>query len=248
MSAPPEESVPVSRDPVDAAPRASRWEDYIDIFIAPAHVFQRRAHAGVGVPLATLLGAALALYYVMLPANRIVMLASVADNPQALEAMERFGTIMQILGSLFVPVTYVAVVVWSAALLWVMARFVDLRATFSRTVLIATYAAFVLLLSQLVVGVLVLIHGDAGLDPVRHLSTGVLRLADVDDSSRVLVALLRRVDLFAIWQAVLWGIGVRFVLQARTAHAATIAAVAWLLYAGPAMLFGLIGIGINTPD
>lgn len=141
-----------------------------------------------------------------------------------------------------------AVVVWSAALLWVMARFVDLRATFSRTVLIATYAAFVLLLSQLVVGVLVLIHGDAGLDPVRHLSTGVLRFADVDDSSRVLVALLRRVDLFAIWQAVLWGIGVRFVLQARTAHAATIAAVAWLLYAGPAMLLGLIGIGINTPD
>lgn len=229
----------------EAAPKESRWEDYIDIFIAPAHVFERRAHAGVGIPLVTLLIAALVLYYVMLPANRIVMLASIADNPQALEAMERFGTIMQILGSLFVPVTYVAVVLWSAALLWLTARFVDIRATFSRTMLIATYAAFVMLLSQVVVGVLVLIHGDTGLDPGRHLSTGVLRFIDAD--GRVLVALLRRIDLFAIWQAVLWGIGVRYVLQARTAHAAAIAAVTWLLYAAPGILTGLIGFSV-TPD
>jgi hypothetical protein len=227
---------------VDSAGRSSRSEDCIDVFLSPVELFERRAGDRVAPPFITLLVLAFVLYFVMLPANRIVMLASVSDNPQALEAMERFGTIMQIVGSIFVPVTYAAVVLWSAALLWMVGRAVDIRTTFSRTVLIATYAAFIMLLSQLVVGVLVLIHGEAGLEPARHLSTGVLRFTGDVGMDRAIVPLLQRVDIFAIWQAVIWGVGIHVIHRTRAIHAAAVAAVVWLLFAAPGVLLGLFGI------
>jgi hypothetical protein len=235
---------------VPAAPpepqAASRWEDYIDVFIAPSDLFARRARDRVLPPLLTLMGLAVLFYFVMMPANAMFMRASVADNPDAIEAMNRFGLVMQLAGAIMVPITYLAIAAFAAALLWTFGRIADIRIDFSRAMLIATYTAFVYLIAQIAGGVAVLVHGEAGLDIIRHTSFGPLRFVGDTDMNRVFMALLRRLDIFAIWQAVLWAIGLHIIYNVSRMHAGIVAAAVWLAYALPGVLAGALGLG-GTP-
>jgi hypothetical protein len=226
-----------------APEKAARWEDYVDIFFSPAELYERRAHDRVTPPLLTLLGMALLFYFVMLPANLMIMRATVADNPQAQQALEQFGTLMQIIGSVAVPITYLVVLGFAAALLWLVGRFADIRTDFSRTMLIAVYAGFVYLLAQVASGVAVLIHGEAGLDMVRHVSFGPLRFVGSADMDPVHVALLRRFELFTLWQVALWGIGLAVIHRVSRTRAFTVAIVTWALITIPSVLLALLGIG-----
>jgi hypothetical protein len=226
----------------DAPPEqepSSRWEDLIDIYIAPVDLFRRRAADRVGPPLLMLVLAAVALYLVLLPANRLIISAGVPEDPQAAAFMEQYGTLLQLLGVVTVPITMLAMVAFGALLLWIVARASGPRLPASRALLISTYAGFVLLLAQVASAVLVLLHADGTIDVGRDLSLGPLRFADVDARSPV-VPLLRRFEVFAIWQAALWGVGIRHVAGTATARAALVAAVAWLLYALPSFVFALV--------
>jgi hypothetical protein len=222
--------------------QVSRWEDYVDVFFSPAELFRRRADDRVAPPLITLLVLAVVVYALMSPANAIAMRAAIADNPEAAAGMSQMGSIFLVIGGILVPITFLAVIAASAALLWAAARLVDVRAAFSRTMLIATYAAFVYLLSQLAGGVATLIHGEAGFDLLRHTSFGPLRFTG-DGMNPVVMALLRRLDVFAIWQAVLWGVGVAVVFRASRFQAAATAAAAWILFAIPNIVAAALGFG-----
>jgi hypothetical protein len=233
----------MSDDVVAAEPRrVSRWEDYIDVFFSPAELFRRRATDRVAPPLITLLVLAVVVYILMSPANAIAMRAAIANNPDAAANMGQMGSIFLIVGGIFVPITFVVVIVASAFLLWAAARLVDVRAAFSRTMLIATYAAFVYLLSQLAGGVATLAHGEAGFDLLRDTSFGPLRFTG-DELNPVIMALLRRLDIFAIWQAVLWGVGVAVIFRATRFQAAATAAAAWILFAIPNIIAAALGFG-----
>lgn len=227
-------------EPEAAPPTTSRWEDYVDVFFSPSELYRRRAEDRVKVPLLTLMALGFLFYFVMLPANRLIMLASIPEDPQAAEAVARMGTIFQVIGGIFVPITYLVVAAIAALLLWLAARLVDLKPAYSRTMLIATYAAFVYLLAQIAGGVSVLVHGEAGLDVIRHTSFGPLRFVGDQDMNPVLTALLRRLDIFNIWQAVLWGIGIAVICRATRTQATITAAAAWLLFAIP----GIIGAAL----
>jgi hypothetical protein len=230
----------------EAAPApepASRWEDYIDVFASPAELFRRRADDRLAPPLVTLLLLAVVFYFIMLPANSMMMRASVGDNPDAAAVMERFGTLFQILGSIFVPLTYLFMLGVAAALLLVIGRIAGIRTEFSRMMLIVTYAGFVYLLAQLAGGVAVMLQGEGGLDVVRHMSFGPLRFIGSTDMDPVATALLRRFELFTIWQTVLWGIGIAVIYRVDRARAFAAAFAAWALLALPAVLMGALGIG-----
>jgi hypothetical protein len=226
-----------------AAEPASRWEDCIDVFFSPAELFHRRAADRVAPPLLTLLGLGMLFYFLLLPANRIMMLASVADNPDAVQVMESFGTLFQVLGSVFVPITYALVLALAAAGLWLVGRLADVRTDFNRTLLIATYAGFIYLLSQVAGGVSVMLHGEAGLDVVRHLSFGPLRFLGSTEMDPIATAALRRFELFTLWQAAVWGIGVSVVFGVSRARGMAVAAVTWLLVAVPSVLMAALGLG-----
>jgi hypothetical protein len=225
----------------EAAPteRTSRWEDYIDVFFSPAELFARRARDRVAPPLLTLLGLALVLYFVLLPANRILMRAAVAENPEAMQAIEQYGTIMQIIGSVAVPVTYLVILTFAAFMLWLVGRLGDIRTDFSRTMLIATYAGFVYLLAQVAGSVAVLLHGEAGLDLTRHVSFGPLRFLGSADMNPALMAVLRRFELFTLWQAALWGIGLAVIYRVSRTRAFAVAFMTWALLTLPTVLWSL---------
>lgn len=229
--------------PAPPAEPAARWEDYIDVFFSPTELFRRRATDRVAPPLLTLLALAVVFYFILLPANAIMMRASMAGNPEALEAVGQFALIMQIAGGLIVPITYLILIGFTAALLLIVGRFAEIRTDFSRTMLIATYAGFVYLLAQIAGGVGVIIHGEAGLDVVRDTSFGVLRFIGSTDMNQSIAALLRRIDIFSIWQAVLWTIGIRVIYNVTTMRAGLVAGVTWILFAVPGMIMGALGFG-----
>ncbi|MEX1181932.1 MAG: Yip1 family protein [Gemmatimonadota bacterium] len=221
----------------------SRWEDYIDVFFSPSELFARRARDRVAPPLLTLLLLAFVFYFVLLPANGMIMRASVGDNPQTIEAMNRYGTVMQVVGSIAVPMTYLVVLASGAALLWLVGRFADIRTDFSRTMLVVTYAGFVYLLAQIAGGISVILHGGVDLDIVRDMSFGVLRFVGDSDMNQALVALLRRFEIFALWQAVLWAIGIRVIYDVSGTRAGVVACVTWALLAVPGLIMGAFGLG-----
>jgi hypothetical protein len=225
-------------------PTASRWEDYIDIFFSPAELYRRRAADRVGPPLITLLVLSVIVYAAMLPATGMIMRTSAAAaNPEAAEAIARMGPIFQVIGGITVPITFLVITAGTALVLWLTSRFAEIRADYSRAMLIVTYAAFVYLLAQIAGYVAVLIHGEAGLDVIRHTSFGPLRFVGTGEMNPVLMALLRRLDVFALWQAVLWGIGLSAIYGVTRGRAAIAAAAAWILVAIPTIVLAALGFG-----
>jgi hypothetical protein len=226
-------------------PPASRWEDYIDVFFSPAELFARRAGDRVGPPLITLLVLGLLVYVAMLPANAMIMRAALADNPEQAAALERMGPVVQVFGGITVLISYLVMIAVAGFLLWAVGRLAEIRTEMSRTLLIATYASFVYLVSQVAASVAIMLHGEVGLDVLRHSSFGPLRFMS-GEMNPVLMALVRRLDIFIIWQAVLWGVGLMVIYRASRAQAAITAAAAWILFAIPTIIAAALGFGPNT--
>lgn len=215
----------------------ARWEDYVDVFMSPAELFRRRARSSLTHPVVTLLVASMVLYFVMLPANSELFRQNVSPNPESQAFFERWGLALQIAGGLFAPITVLLAVAWAALVLWLAARVLDINAALRDTFLIATYAAFIYLLYQAAAGLVVMLK-TSPVDPVVDLSFGILRFTGGDAISPILQPLVGRLDVFAIWQAAMWAIGLRVVAGASTGKALAAAGASWLLVAIPRMLMG----------
>jgi hypothetical protein len=239
----------VAADSPPAPTNVSRWEDYIDVFFSPTELFQRRAHDRVAPPFLTLLGLSVLFYLVLLPANAMIMRASVATNPQAAEMMAgRMGTLMTVFGAIGQPIMYAIITLFTAILLWIVGRFADVRIEFSRAMLIAVYGGFIFLIAQVAALVLVMVMGEDSINMVRSMSFGVLRFIGDLEMNKVLLAFLGRIDLFAIWQAVIWAIGLKVIYKLSTKHAALIAGIVWFLMTLPNLLgFLASGMGGGPP-
>ena len=238
---------PIATTPEDSPEQtpektASRWEDYIDVFFSPGELFRRRAQDRIAPPLLTLIGLGIAFYLLMLPANRIMVRASIPPEAQA-GISEGMLNMMVYGGVIGVPIMFSLMVLIAGVLLWIIGRITDIRTEFSRTVLIATYAAFVLLISQVLSGVLVLVSGPENFDAVRSMSFGPLRFMGSMEMNGVLRAVLGLFDIFVIWQAVLWAIGLSVIYRVSMGKAAITAGIVWLLFAVPGLIMGALGIG-----
>lgn len=225
---------------------ASRWEDYIDVFFSPVELFERRRNDRVAPPFWTLIGLGLLFYFLLLPATQIMIRAR-ATTEEAAAAMERMGTLMAVFGGIGVPIMYAVMVAAAAFLLWLGGRVADIRTDFNRMMLIATYAGFVMLLSQILASVVVIVMGDASFDAMRSMSFGPLRFVGSADMNPFLTALLGRFELFAIWQALLWAIGIRVLYGVSYARAGAVAAVTWFLFLVPTLI-GAVMAGTAGPN
>ncbi|MGH7553630.1 MAG: Yip1 family protein [Longimicrobiales bacterium] len=223
---------------VATEPTASRWEDYVDIFISPASVFRRRRSGGVTHPIVTLAVSSFVLYFIILPANMRAFQRS-APTPEATAFMEQWGLLFQVAGGFFAPVMVLLGVTFAAVILSLVCRVLSVQVTFKDTFLIAAYAAFIYLLSTAATGLVTMIQGGA-IDPVRDLSFGVLRFTGADGMSPPVATLLKEIDLFAIWQAILWGVGLRIIGNASRSQAVAAASVAWILVALPGILMSTL--------
>ncbi len=230
-----------SEQEVKAAEPASWWEDPIDAVISPVELFDRRRTASLGIPITMIVLGSILAYIVLLPVTGMVMDAQAAANPQAAQAMQQYGTIFRIVGAVFAPIGMLLILAWTALLLWAFGRLFDVRIIYSRALLIAVLAAWVAIIGQILGGIILMLTGaDPGADLMSAISFGVLRFTGSEGIPRTLVPLLARVDLFALWQAALWAIGISTIYRVPRSRGVLIAICVLVLSALPEVLLALL--------
>ena len=233
---------PLGETPHTVEPKASRWEDFIDIFYAPSAVFARRAASGFLLPMAvvTILTGALyimngAVWSQVMDAemSRAMARQTQQVSPEQMEGIRKFSETMAKVGAfIFVPVG----IFLTALMLWVCGKFVDAKQTLRQATMVASFAFLPRVVEALTGAVQGLLMDPGTFDGRWRVSLGVGRFFDPDATNPALLAFLGRIDVFTIWVTVLLAIGLAVTGKIPRARAAIAAAIVWLLGAVPLLL------------
>jgi len=149
--------------------------------------------------------------------------------------------VFRLVGAVFAPIGMLLILAWIGLLLWGFGRLFDVRIIYSRALLIAVLAAWVSVIGQILGGVVLMLTGaDPGADMMSAISFGVLRFTGSEGIPRTLVPLLGRLDVFALWQAALWAIGISTIYRVPRSRGFLIAACVLVLSALPEVLLALL--------
>jgi hypothetical protein len=225
--------------------RASVWEDFLEIFINPSAVFERRKSSGFWVPLLVVTVAIAVLFFAFKGAMQPIMDAEytraiakvMRNNPQLTpEQMEtgkafqqRFAGIMVVLG---VPVAILLI----GLVLWAAGKLVGAVQTVGAACMVAAYSFFPRIAEQLVGAAQALFLPEERLTGRGAISIGPARFLDPDTASPFLSALLLRTDVFTLWITVLLAIGLRVTGKVPMSKALLAAAIVWLVGGLPGFL------------
>lgn len=236
--------------PAAPAKPASLWEDFIDIFFAPAAVFARRRLASFWPPMLVYAVFSAALFLVARPAMQPVFDQMQAqqvekmrqNNPRltaeqiesAKQMTARFST--PAIGATFGFVGSIATLIVLGVVVWGVARAFGMELYASQGITIASYAAIPRLLTFALTTALAFVSplpdgatmNSYTLSPARFIHTG----------DEALQALLSRFDLGTLWATALVGIGVAVIGRRDRGRGFTVAGVVWLLATLVAMLNG----------
>jgi len=226
--------------------KASRWEDFIDIYIAPAALFARRATESAKVPLISLAVITLALYYVLLPLmaplHQAGLAQAIAQNPEAAEQIQSFGNRMRLIQGIFVPLFVAAFTLLIAAVTLLAAKIFSLPLSFRQAFMITAWTGFVGIPQQIAIGISAFLKDRSGaaLDLARDTSFGPLRFMNPETINDVLMPLIRRFDLFALWGLVIMAIALKVVARSEGSQAWGAAALVWISYALPMVIWAAV--------
>ena len=227
--------------PASAQP-ASRWDDYLDVFVAPAQLFRRRADGKFGHALLVFWVLMVALFFGTRSAMRPVMdveidrsIAQAAKaNPQMTPEQVEQG---REIGRKFAPVGFILtppiLVLVLGAVVWMGAMTTGGRVSYAQGATIATFALFPKLVETISGAVQSLLMDEGNITSRFSVSLGAGRF--IDPSNAVLLALLGRVDLFTLWVTVLIGVGLKAMAKVSTGQAVGGAAVVWVIGALPTL-------------
>jgi len=236
--------------PTAPAPeRAAIWEDFLEIFIKPSAVFERRKDAGFFVPLLVFLVLFLAIWFGLKGAFQPIMDAemarglakAMAKNPQMTEEMaagmrgasEKFAVVG-------IVVSLPVIVLLLGLTTWVAGKLVGAAVSVGAAMMIATYSYFPRILELLVSGAQALLLPEEQLTGEASVKLGVARMFDPDTTSGVLMATLMRVDVFTLWITFLIAVGLHVVGKIPMNKALLGGAIVWVIGALPKVLPALM--------
>lgn len=224
---------------VEAAPqKASRWEDFIDIVFSPSEVFARRGNEAWLTAFIVLSVINVALYYLLLPVTGPTIEAAMVENapPNVTAAQMAQGAKMMKIGmGIIAPVMYLVMILGTGLALKLVAALFDGKPTWRQSFAITTHAHFITVIQGLIVAFTIFIMNMMGAQPSgKNASFGLLRFVDVG-SDAVMRTLLGRTDLFAIWIAALFAVGLVTVVKMEKVKAILTAAIVWALIALPSL-------------
>ena len=232
--------------PAAPAPeQAALWEDFLEIFIKPAAVFERRKAAGFAIPLLILvilfgllfLGLQGAFEPIMHAENARAMAKVMAKNPQITpEMLEGRGEMGAKFAPIIVTVSVPIIVLLIGLCTWAAGKMLGAVTSLGAATMIATYSYFPRLLELLVSGAQALLLPEEQLTGRASTSLGAARAFDPDTASTMLMAVLLRVDLFTLWVTFLLAVGLRVVGKLPMSKALAAAAMVWVLGALPGVL------------
>jgi hypothetical protein len=225
--------------------RASVWEDFLEIFINPAAVFERRKASGFWLPLLVVTVAIAVLFLALKGALQPIMdaeynraIAKVMQQhpeltPEQLAGgkafQERFASIMIVLG---VPVAILLV----GLVLWIAGKVVGAVQTIGAACMVAAYSFFPRIVEQLVNAAQALFLPEEQLTGRAAISLGPARFLDPNTASPFLSALPLRADVFTLWITILVAIGLRVTGKVPMSKALIAAVIVWLVGGLPSLL------------
>lgn len=228
----------------DATP--SRWDDYLDVYVAPTRLFERRSDGKFGHAMLVFIIAAAVLYFATRTAMEPIMNAEfergMAANPNLTpEQMEAGRKFAGIAGGIFVLVGTPIMMLLLGGIIWIVARVLGKALSYSQGATIATFAMFPRLVESVVSAVQALLMDEQDLNSRYTVSLGMGRFFDPDTANPVVLALLGRIDVFTLWVTILIAIGIKVMGRTSTAQAVAGAALVWLVGAIPMLLQALRG-------
>jgi hypothetical protein len=231
-----------------AASSASRWEDFLDVFVSPAELFRRRADGRFGHALLVLLVLSAAIYFGTRTAMQPVMDAEFARSSASLmkntpgmtpERLESYRAMTTRLAPVFLLVGLPIAVFLLGAIIWLAARMVGGRVNYAQGATIMSFAYFPRLLEGISSAVQALLLDESKLTSRFSVSLGIGRFLDPSQTNPLVLALLGRVDLFTLWSTALIAVGLKHMGRMRTSQALAGAAIVWVIGALPALLQAL---------
>ena len=238
-------------DLTPTAPEAKTalWEDCIDIFYAPSQVFARRRDHRFGLALVVFLVAALAIFMatrsLLEPAMSAEIQRSMAKmagqlTPDQLAQAQARGEKMQgVFAPIVFPIGQLVTVFLLALTIWIVSKFFDGHESLGGAMTIATFALFPRILQFVAVGLIAFFRDPAQLNAMTRATPSPAALFDPDSSSRVVIALLSRIDPFVFWSTALIAIGLAVLAKMPRGKAWATAIVVWALAAIPGVLGAL---------
>lgn len=233
--------------PVSAKP-ASLWEDFIDIFVSPSEVFERRRNSSFFLPLIILTVIMVAITVVGSSAMQSViqsdlargMAAAAKKNPSltpdqiagSTAMVTKFTPIIAGLATFFVPLVV-------GVILWIAGKFVSAKEDIGQACMIATYAAFPRIIDSLLRLVQAFALDPSKVNGMASVSLSPARFLNPDAASPVMLSLLTRFDLFTIWATVLLAIGLAVVAKIPKSRAAMAATLVWVIGGLPVLVGAL---------
>ena len=230
--------------------RASIWEDFIDIFYVPSQVFDRRRVGGFAKAFFIFWVLAAALFFAARPVMGPILETQMEE--QAAKALEnqpgmteekkaemismqrKVGGFFASAGAVIGPP--IAILMFTIGT-FIVARFVGAKPDFGQSGMIATYASVPGLLGSILFAAQGLMLDTANMRNLNQLMLSPARFMDPDTTSPVLYAFAGRFEVFAIWTAILIGIGIAVVGRVSRARGLTAGAIFWAI----ATLFTVFG-------
>ena len=233
-----------------AAPdKASVWEDFIDIFYAPATVFERRAAGAFGIPM--LVVAVLSALFFNLSMNTVqpamdaefarATAVQMKKNPQiTAEQMATARTFQEKIAKYAAIIVIPIVILCVALTAWLSGKIVGAKESFAAATMVVSYAFVPRLLEGILNGVQGMLRSPDSLNGMMRLKIGPTFFMDPDTASPLLLALLGRVDVFTIWATVLIAIGLSVTGKIPRSQAAVAAVIVWVIGALPTLIPALM--------
>jgi hypothetical protein len=227
---------------------SSRWDDYLDVFLAPSELFARRSDGKFGQALLVLMVLMTIAWFGTKTAMQPVMDAEIsrglaearASNPSLTEdqiaGMRKFGETFAavfLLGGTPIVILVLGAAVWGAG------RIVGAGLNYAQGATIITFAMFPRLIESAVNALQALLLDERAMTSRYSVSLGVGRFLDPDTAGTLSLALLGRVDLFTLWVTALVAIGIKAMGKVGMAEAAGAAAMVWVIGALPAVVGAL---------
>jgi uncharacterized membrane protein len=222
-----------------AAPKApSVWEDFIDIFISPSQVFERRQN---GNPLLPMVVVTLIIALIYVGTQSLTqpvfdaefargMAAAMRKNPQlTADQIAKGKAIAEKFSVLFVLVGVPIGLFFVGLLAWLVGKLFDSKMTFLGGVLVAAYAAFPKIFAAIAGPIIAYFSDPSSLTSASKITVSAAHFFDVSNTSPVVLALLSRIDVFTIWSTILIGIGLSVLGKIPRSRAYVAATIVWIL-------------------
>jgi hypothetical protein len=224
--------------PSKPAEKASLVEDFIDIFYAPSTVFARREKSGFGIPLLIITAisalfafASRSVFSQIFDAeySRGVAKAMAKDPRITQEMLDKMRPIQENVASFFVYVGTPVAIFFTAFLVWLVAKLFSAKLTYGQTVLITTLAWIPRLVGGLLGVLQVLLMNTTNVTSPYALGFSPARFMNPDTMNGKLYAILGSFDLFAIWFAVLAGIGIAVIAKVPRSRGYAVSAIVFVV-------------------